>query len=296
MVPPIDIFISYSSADRPVAEKLSDLLSKAYNGVWLDRKLVGGEKWWPEILQKIAECNQFLYLISRDSLESEWCEKEFLEAQQLGKSVIPVLVRSHTQIPEDLRQRQIVDMSKGITVENLNQLYAALIKASKARSAEEIDEKRLLADLELLQQLWPLISVQKMVRLDDDTQSHYIDRTFYRETVRTYLHLRDNPQNTFFNPTLEASFKSFDEAMWAYHEQCALAFSAEVIDDDMVFMSNYKMCSRAHYGVTQEIIELKLREYNKTVDYVLAVRDRHNKLVNTIRSLYLDFDFSDDEV
>lgn len=298
MTPPTDVFISYSSADRPIVKDLSDLLSQVYE-VWLDRKLAGGDKWWSEILQKISECNHFIYLISRESLDSEWCKKELLEAQQLGKHIIPVLVRARTEIPKELQAIQIVDMSNGITAKNLNQLYKALIKTTNHITRQEIDEKKRSADLRLLDELWPLISIGNIIRLDDETQCHYICADFYNGTITKYLdqrNLRDYPQNTFFNPALEESFKSFDETLRAYNLQLLQAYSFDVRRGREVLMSDYKTCVlERNPPVPMEIINYKLEEYQKTVDLVLELRERHNELATTIRDVFPDFDFSGEQ-
>jgi hypothetical protein len=34
-------------------------------------------KWWEEIQKRIAWCDGFIYLLSPESIESEYCQKEF---------------------------------------------------------------------------------------------------------------------------------------------------------------------------------------------------------------------------
>jgi formylglycine-generating enzyme required for sulfatase activity len=122
------IFISYSRVDRPFIVELAARLRRIYglDQVWFDESLHGGDLWWQEILSQIARCDIFIYMISRDSIESETCLAELTEARRLRKLVLPVLVRARTPIPPDLSVIQYVDMSAGITVDNLTDLEAAI--------------------------------------------------------------------------------------------------------------------------------------------------------------------------
>src|SRR5262245_38402895 len=110
------IFISYSSVDQRTIEEIVKHLRRAYDHVWFDANLHGGQKCCDEILRNIADFDIFLYLLSRASIESPYCQQEFSYAQQLGKHILPVLVRARTQIPPELSQLQYVDLSAGLTL------------------------------------------------------------------------------------------------------------------------------------------------------------------------------------
>lgn len=122
------IFISYSRVDRALTSELASRLRRI-NGsgnVWYDESLHGGDVWWQAILTQIAQCDIFVYLLSRDSIESEHCLAELNEARRLRKPVLPVLVRARTPIPPDLSVIQYVDMSEGITLDTITDMEAAI--------------------------------------------------------------------------------------------------------------------------------------------------------------------------
>src|SRR5690348_16154690 len=124
---PIRLFISYSRVDRPFVEKMTVRLRHLYHDVWFDESLHGGQLWWDEILMRIADCDIFIYLLSRESVQSTYCQAELVAARRLHKQILPVLIRARTPIPEDLQAIQIVDMSKGITTDSLDDLTNALV-------------------------------------------------------------------------------------------------------------------------------------------------------------------------
>jgi hypothetical protein len=125
------IFISYSRVDKRVTKSLTELLSRSYDDVWYDTaRIVGGENWWAKILERIDVCDYFIFLLSPDSLNSEWCQKELTHAQNSKKRIIPVRIRDRTDIPDNLKGIQCIDMVDELSAEGLNQIYAALIRYS----------------------------------------------------------------------------------------------------------------------------------------------------------------------
>ena len=293
------IFISYSGADRSTTEELAKLLSQTYDHVWYDKKLKGGDEWWEEILKQIALCDHFIYLISKEALDSEFCQKEWTEAQRLKKHLVPVVVRTCNEIPKELTNLQLIFMTSGIDTEGLNQLYSSLVRASKHERSIELHEPQRAADLKLLRLVWPLISSRNIARLDNETQWHYIDKDFYDHEIWYYLHLRDlyeNPQNDFFDPVLKKAFEAFDAALQTYHQQKGKTHSPENIEDQRVYISNYKYVTTvSQHEVTEKLIAHKLEEYEKTVEAVLEVRRYHRVLVKAVRTVFPDFDFSENE-
>lgn len=108
----LKIFLCYSRRDKPVCQKLVDVLQN-YN-VWYDYRIQGGEKWWQIILRQLNWCDTLIYLISQAAIESEYCQKEVQIAMELGKIIVPVLVRDDGEIPSNLSDIQYVDLRNGI--------------------------------------------------------------------------------------------------------------------------------------------------------------------------------------
>jgi len=138
------IFISYSRTDQEFVKELARFLKKAYDHVWFDENLQGGQIWWEEILKQIDGCDVFVFLLSSHSLESVYCTKELDEARRLEKHVIPILIHKEIEIPERLDQLQTINMMDGINAESLSNLYATLIRMSTRiqQTEEEIIKER----------------------------------------------------------------------------------------------------------------------------------------------------------
>lgn len=107
------IFVSYSRVDRPFVDDFIPLLRQKYD-VWFDKEVKGGQDWWYEILHQINQSDIFIYLLSNESVDSDFCMGEYEEAKRIQKQVLPVVIRARTEIPEDLQRLQYVDFSTGV--------------------------------------------------------------------------------------------------------------------------------------------------------------------------------------
>lgn len=88
------VFISYSRADISIAETLRDALTAGGFEAFLDQHdIAPGEPWKERLAALIASAERVVFLISPDSVASEICGWEVDQAERLGKSVIPVVVR-----------------------------------------------------------------------------------------------------------------------------------------------------------------------------------------------------------
>jgi tetratricopeptide (TPR) repeat protein len=96
------VFISYSHKDEEWKDRfVPQLLALEQAGrivVWDDRKIDGGEKWYPEIKRAMEEAAVAVCIISPDYLASGFCVKEevpFLlqRCEQDGMIFIPMLLR-----------------------------------------------------------------------------------------------------------------------------------------------------------------------------------------------------------
>ncbi|MBE0690482.1 MAG: SUMF1/EgtB/PvdO family nonheme iron enzyme [Anaerolineae bacterium] len=126
------IFISYARVDKPYCVQIAEMLE--IHETWYDQRLYAGQDWWKEILQRIDWCEGFIYLMSPDSLASEYCQKEFLIAQRIGKPIFPVLIHPEAQIPELLAKLQYVDLSRGLTHEGTRALLNAIFVTERSMS------------------------------------------------------------------------------------------------------------------------------------------------------------------
>ncbi len=94
------VFISYSRADSATIDRLeAELISYGFK-TWVDRQhLEGGDKWAEKIEQAIQECDAVVVGLSPDAVASPWVTNELFYAQQLEKTIIPVLLHPVKRIP-----------------------------------------------------------------------------------------------------------------------------------------------------------------------------------------------------
>src|SRR5690606_13090802 len=116
--------VSYARIDKPFCIQLKDVLD--VHDVWYDQRLYGGQNWWKEILRRLEWCECFVYLMSPDSVNSDYCLKELQIATRLGRPIIPILIQSGAAIPEILLDLQYIDMSRGLSAENVKHVLNAL--------------------------------------------------------------------------------------------------------------------------------------------------------------------------
>lgn len=128
------LFISYARVDKYYCNQIIELLD--VHEVWYDHRLHAGQEWWEEIRKHITMCDGLVYLISPDSVNSEYCRREFELAQSLGKHVFPVLIQARTQIPESLAHIHYADLSAGLTPEAVKNLLNSIYIAERSSTKE----------------------------------------------------------------------------------------------------------------------------------------------------------------
>jgi len=88
------VFISYSRKDIEFAKRLTGELQKSELDFWIDWEGIPPTvDWWKEIEKGIEEADNFLFLISPDSVKSKICKDEINTAVKNGKRIIPIVVR-----------------------------------------------------------------------------------------------------------------------------------------------------------------------------------------------------------
>lgn len=118
------LFISYARVDKPYCIQIAETLE--IHEIWYDQRLYAGQDWWSEILLRLEWCEGFVYLMSPDSVISDYCLKELTIAMNLGRHIFPVLIHEKTVIPESIRHFQYADLSNGLTPEAVKTLLNAI--------------------------------------------------------------------------------------------------------------------------------------------------------------------------
>lgn len=107
----MSVFISYSSKDVEFVNKLSAELVKKRVPIWLDQwEMRPGDSLIDKIQNAISESSFLLVILSKNSVESEWCKKELnsglmRELEEKKVVVIPVLI-DECNIPLFLKEKQ----------------------------------------------------------------------------------------------------------------------------------------------------------------------------------------------
>ena len=94
---PLKVFITYSHKNRKEKNKLITCLDvmrqEGLIDIWHDNKILAGDTWKKEIFStNLPELDLLLYLVSADSLASENCNKELVEALKADIRVIPIIL------------------------------------------------------------------------------------------------------------------------------------------------------------------------------------------------------------
>lgn len=112
---PHQIFLSYASADRDVAQKIAEKLRQSNLRVWFDAyKLQAGDSLTARIQDAIMAGDYLVVLLSPDSVRSQWMKRELnaslsLELQSRTITILPVLI-ADGEIPSALAEIRHIDL------------------------------------------------------------------------------------------------------------------------------------------------------------------------------------------
>lgn len=134
-----DIFISYSSKDRPWVEQFAKTLGSYGWSVWWDRNIPTGGSFNAVIRQELRAAKCAIVVWSKHSVDSEWVQAEADEAKKQDK-YLPVRI-DESEIPLGFTQRtfqSLVDWQEGVDHPGFAQLLKdieRLVKSSPQRIA-----------------------------------------------------------------------------------------------------------------------------------------------------------------
>ena len=139
------IFISYSHADKAVVNNLAAHMVKCNAQVWVDTwELNVGDSIIQRVQEAITSSDALLVVLSKASVESEWCKKELAsglirELDERRVVVLPVLVED-CEIPLFLRDKMYADIRDDFEG-GLNAIMDAVARVSNPhQSRVESDE------------------------------------------------------------------------------------------------------------------------------------------------------------
>ncbi|MFA5763064.1 MAG: toll/interleukin-1 receptor domain-containing protein [Bacilli bacterium] len=109
------VFISYSHSDEEIVNKLAINLVARHAHVWIDKwELNVGDSIIQRVQEAIKDAGALLVILSKTSVESEWCKKELSaglmrELEERRVVVLPVLVEN-CNIPIFLKEKVYADL------------------------------------------------------------------------------------------------------------------------------------------------------------------------------------------
>ena len=127
------IFLSYSRKDLDFVEQLASDLKESGLDVWYDLSgLDGGSRWRNSIEKAIRESQYVVIVLSPDSVSSEWVEREYLFASNLGRKIVPVLLRP-CELPLYYLNIHYIDFQDGKYKQN----YPLLLRVLNGEQAQQ---------------------------------------------------------------------------------------------------------------------------------------------------------------
>ena len=116
------IFISHSSKDNIAAQAIGEWLTEnGFAEFFLDldpgRGIQPGERWEKALHAAANRCEAVVFLISRNWLASDWCDREFALARSLNKNLFSVIIDHGLEL-QDLKPQfreawQVVNLADG---------------------------------------------------------------------------------------------------------------------------------------------------------------------------------------
>ncbi|MFK5894417.1 MAG: TIR domain-containing protein [Pseudomonadota bacterium] len=107
-----EVFVSYSRKDADFARQLNTSLQEAGKTTWFDQESIStGVDFEKEIYKGIDGADNFVFVISPDAVNSEYCEREVNYASEQNKRFISILHREiiPEKMPDALRKINWID-------------------------------------------------------------------------------------------------------------------------------------------------------------------------------------------
>lgn len=259
-------FISYSRKDKAFIQKLQQALADQKRDVWVDwEDIPPTAQWLREIYDGIEAAENFIFVISPDSLASGPCTKEIEHAVKHNKRFIPILFRDagKVEMPEAVSIHNWIYFDKKADFEkSFESLLAAidtdleyikihtrlLVKALEWNTYNQ-DASYLLSGLELSQaQAWlksggkksvkPHPLHKKFIQASTQVEEESLQE---KQTRQKYLAIRDVSLKNYIRPYLDQRKQELEKKREALSKDKFLKFSAEVmsLDEELSSLLNF---------------------------------------------------------
>ncbi|HEY6342425.1 MAG TPA: TIR domain-containing protein [Bryobacteraceae bacterium] len=121
-------FISYSSKDRSVAERIHSNLEGQHFDVWRDQRSID-TNWSREVARALASSDAIVLLWTENSAGSAWVQHEWLTARAIEKPIVPVFLPDAPEPPAALSNIQGIHLSDTNTLDGLAERLAKALQA-----------------------------------------------------------------------------------------------------------------------------------------------------------------------
>ncbi len=117
-----DVFFSFSSEQKDLEKKISKALMHYGITSWThDVDIKKGADFNKALLKAVEQADNVVYLISKESFESQYCREELLYAIKLNKRILPCLIddapNQYDFIPKEISHIQYIDFTCALTPE-----------------------------------------------------------------------------------------------------------------------------------------------------------------------------------
>ncbi|MBX2862494.1 MAG: TIR domain-containing protein [Leptolyngbyaceae cyanobacterium MAG.088] len=141
------VFLAYAQADAKIMDNIRRSLRRQGFTVWSNQTdIPTGEAFKRAVSRGIEEADAMVYLLSPDSLQSQYCQYELKYALTLKKRVIPLLVRplGSAENPSELTSLQYIDLTDNLSREDYQLDESDLIKTLNQDAVYYAQHKTLL--------------------------------------------------------------------------------------------------------------------------------------------------------
>lgn len=126
-----EVFIAYAVEDIETRDFINRSLIRQGISTWIHQKdIKAGIDYATAIYDGIEQADNLLFLISSESIKSEYCLKELAHAQKYNKRIIPILIDevNYDEIPDGVKQLQFIEYTKLGKEDSIQQLLGELDK------------------------------------------------------------------------------------------------------------------------------------------------------------------------
>lgn len=259
-------FISYSRKDKAFVQKLQQALAEQKRDVWVDwEDIPPTAQWLREIYDGIEAAENFIFIISPDSLASKPCGKEIEHAVQHNKRFIPLLLREagRVEMPEAVSIHNWIYFNVEADFEKSFQTLLAaldtdleyikthtrlLVKALEWSTYNQ-DASYLLTGSELAQaKAWlknagrnsvrPHALHKKFIQASSRAEQESMQE---KQTRQKYLAVRDVSLQNYIRPYLDQRKAELEKQRKKLSKDKFLKFNAEVmnLDEELSSLLNF---------------------------------------------------------